>query len=208
MASPTILPPATLRQGPVPATLPPAPGLGQAVPPPSWTTRTESHNTLLIDGLNQDPRAEAAITHQDLGQDLSWVQIDLSKANGPKVRQWIRRVGLLQRQAALVQDVVRSAQPIEVVWGMVTDAEISLNGPAATLKKGAWNLALEIRAPRHAVFDTVLAGPSLKKLIVRLGDKTTDLDLSILMTPYRDGQPRPKIAGQFPEFVAAMLPAR
>jgi hypothetical protein len=94
------------------------------------------------------------------------------------------------------------------VWGMVTDAEISLNGPTASLKKGGSNLALEIRTPRHAVFDTVLTGPSLKKLVVRLGDKTADLDLSILMTPYKDGQPKPKITGQFPDLVVASLPAR
>jgi hypothetical protein len=182
----------------LPASPPPAPA-----GPPSWVTRTESHNTLLIDNENQDPRADAVITHQEFAPDLSWVQIDLTKSNGPKLRQWTRRVGLLQRQAALVHDVVRSAQPVDVVWGMVTDADISLNGPNATLRKGAWDLALEIRTPRHAVFDTVPTGPSLKKVIVRLGDKTTDLDLSILMTPYRDGQPKPKITGQFPDLPAA-----
>ena len=181
------------------------PDLGDSQPPAappgqtSWVTRTASHNTLVIDGENQDPRADAVISHQEFAQDLSWVQIDLTRSNGAKLRQWTRRVGLLQRQAALVHDVVRSAQPVDVVWGMVTDADISLNGPNATLKKGAWNLALEIRTPRHAVFDTVPTGPSLKKVIVRLGDKTTDLDLSILLTPYRDGQPKPKITGQFPD---------
>jgi hypothetical protein len=191
------------------------PDLGDSVPvsppntavgSPSWVTRTESHNTLLIDNENQDPRADSIITHQEFAADLSWVQIDLTRANGSKLRQWTRRVGILQRQAALVHDVVRSNQPVEVVWGMVTDADISLNGPNATLKKGAWNLALEIRTPRHAVFDTVPTGPSLKKVIVRLGDKTSDLDLSILMTPYRDGQAKPKIAGQFPE-IPATAPA-
>jgi hypothetical protein len=190
------------------------PDLGDTAPPPlpgtvpqSWVTRTESHNTLLIDNENQDPRAEAAITHQEFAPDLSWVQIDLTKSNGAKLRQWTRRAGLLQQgQAALVHDVVRSALPVEVVWGMVTDSDISLNGPSATLKKGAWNLALEIQTPRHAVFDTVLTGPSLKKLIVRLGDKTADLDLSILMTPYRDGQPKPKITGQFPDFASTPTP--
>jgi len=193
----------------------PPPGPSQQFPPRpqgpgqlSWVTRTESHNTLLIDNENQDPRAEAVITHNEFAPDLSWVQIDLSKSNGSKLRQWTRRAGLLQRQAALVHDVVRSAQPVDVVWGMVTDADIALNGPSATLKKGAWNLALEIRTPRHAVFDTVLTGPSLKKLIVRLGDKTADLDLSILMTPYHDGQPKPKVTGQFPDLVIAANPAR
>jgi Heparinase II/III-like protein len=184
------------------------PASNPALIPASWVTRTEAHNTLLIDNENQDSRAEAAITHNEFAPDLTWVQIDLSKSNGAKLRQWIRRIGLLQRQAVLVHDVVRSAQPVEVVWGMVTDADISLNGPAAVLKKGGWNLALEIRTPRHAVFDTVLTGPSLKKLVVRLGDKTADLDLSILMTPYRDGQAKPKITGQFPDLMIAALPAR
>lgn len=183
---------------------PPAPPTG----PPSWVTRTESHNTLLIDNENQDPKADAVITRQDFAPDMSWVQIDLSRSNGSKLRQWTRRVGLLQKQAALVQDVVRSSQPVEVVWGMVTDADISLSGPNATLKKGAWNLALEIRTPRHAVFDSVPAGPSLKKVIVRLGDKTTDLDLSILMTPYHENQTKPKVTGQFPDMPAAPSAAK
>jgi len=190
------------------------PDLGDSQPPPalpgqtSWVTRTGSHNTLVIDSENQDARAEAVITHQEFGPEMCWVQIDLSKSNGGKLRQWTRRAGLLQRQAALIQDVVRSDQPVDVEWGMVTDAEISISGPTATLKKGATNLALEIRTPRHAVFDTVPTGPSLKRLIVRLGDKTTDLDLSILMTPYRDGQPKPKIGSQFPDLVAQTSPAK
>ena len=80
--------------------------------------------------------------------------------------------------------------------------------PSATLKKGASNLALEIRTPRHAVFDTVPTGPSLKRLIVRLGDKTTDLDLNILMTPWRDGQTKPKISVQFPDLAPPANPPK
>ncbi len=193
---------------PPPSQSPAPPGIAPGGGPALWTTRTESHNTLLIDSANQDPRADAAITHQEFTQDVSWVQIDLGKSNGTKLRQWVRRIGLLQRQAVLIQDVVRSPQPVEVVWGMVTDSEISLNGPSATLKKGQANLALEIRTPRHAVFDTVSAGPALKKLIVRLGDKTTDVDLNILMTPWRDGQVKPKITGQFPELAVTAASAK
>lgn len=171
-----------------------------------YRLRTEAHNTLLIDNENQDPRAEAHITRQEFSPDLSWVQIDLSKVNAAKVKQWIRRIGLAQRQAVLVTDSVRSDQPVEVIWGMITDAEIGVSGQTATLHKGGWNLAAEIRAPRHAVFDTApvrstppqASNANYRKLIVRLGDKVTDLDLNIVLTPYRDGQPKPKIATQFP----------
>jgi hypothetical protein len=171
-----------------------------------YRTRTESHNTLLIEDQNQDVRAEARITRQEFAPDFSWVQIDLSRANSGKVRQWTRRFALAQRQAVLLGDSVRSDQPVEVIWGMMTDAEITVSGQTATLKKNGWNLAAEIRSPRHAVFDVAplrsaapqALNPNFKKLIVRLGDKVTELDLNIILTPYRDGQPKPKITAQFP----------
>ena len=171
-----------------------------------YRVRTESHNVLVIDGENQDARAEARITRQETTPDLSWVQIDLSKANGPKLRQWIRRIGLAQRQAVLIADQVRSDAPLEAMWSMLTEAEITLSGPTATLHRNGWVLAAEIRTPRHAVFDVTPArspagqtpNPNFRRLIVRLGDRISDLDLNIVLTPYRDGQPKPKITAQFP----------
>ena len=121
-----------------------------------WTyyrTRTEAHNTLLIDDQNQDPRAEARITRQEFAPDFSWVQVDLSRANPGRVKQWLRRFAVAQRQAVLIGDSVRSDQPVEVIWGMMTDAEIMVTGQTATLHRSGWNLAAEIRTPRHAVFD-------------------------------------------------------
>jgi len=173
--------------------------------PPFYSIRTESHNTLLIDGENQDPRAEARITRQELGPDFSWVQIDLSKAN-PKLKQWTRRIGMAQRQAVLIEDTLHSDQPVEVIWAMMTEADISPNGPTATLHKNGWNLMVEIRTPRHAVFDVMpvrapggqAANTKFQKLIVRLLEKVTELDLNIVLTPYRDGQPRFKTTTQFP----------
>lgn len=174
-----------------------------------WTyyrARTESHNTLLIDDLNQELRAEARITKQEFLPDFSWVQIDLSRAYGSRLKQWTRRFGLAQKQAFLVGDSVRSEQAVEIIWSMMTDAEIAVSGQTATLKKNGWNLAAEIRSPRHAVFDIAplhFAAPqalnlNFHKLIVRLGEKVTELDLNIILTPYRDGQTKPKITAQFP----------
>ena len=168
--------------------------------PATYAVRTESHNTLLVDGENQDPRAEARITRQEFAPDLSWVQIDLSKAY-PKVKQWTRRIGMAQRQAVLIEDSLHADQAVEAIWGMLTDADISTSGGAASLKKGGWNLSIEIRTPRHAVFDvTAVKSPGnvkFQKLIVRFPEKVTDLDLNIAITPYRDGQPKPKITAQF-----------
>jgi hypothetical protein len=166
-----------------------------------YRVRTEAHNTLLIDDLNQDQRGEARITRSEFSPDLSWVQIDLSRANGSKVKQWTRRIGIAQRQAVLVGDSLHSDQPVEIIWGMMTDADIAVSGQTALLRKNGWNLAAEIRTPRHAVFDVAplrSQNANFHKLIVRLGDKSTELDLNIVLTPYRDGQAKPKIAAQFP----------
>ena len=174
-----------------------------------WTyyrTRTESHNTLLIDEQNQDLRAEARITRQDFAPDFSWVQIDLGRANPGKVRQWTRRFALVQRQAVLLEDSVRCDQPVDVVWGMMTDADVMPSGQTAILRKNGWTLAAEIRSPRHAVFDVApirsappqAANTGYKKLVVRLGDKVTELDLNISLTPFKDGTARPKVTAQFP----------
>lgn len=171
-----------------------------------YRTRTEAHNTLLIDGENQDPRAEARITRQQTEADFVWVQIELSRANPGRVKQWTRRIGMAQRQSVLISDTLHSDQPVDAIWGMMTDADVTLSGQTATLHKGGWTLGAEIRSPRRAVFDVapVHAAPpqaqnsGYRKLIVRLGDKVTDLDLTIQLTPYKDGQPKPKINAQFP----------
>jgi hypothetical protein len=170
-----------------------------------YRVRTESHNTLLIEGENQDQRAEARITRQEFSPDLSWVQLDLSKTS-PRVRQWIRRIGLAQRQAVLIEDSLQSDVPVDVIWSMMTDTDISVSGATATLHRNGWNLVAEIRTPRHAVFDIApvrtpapqAQSPGYQKLIVRFLEKMTELDLNIVLTPYRDGQPRPKITAQFP----------
>jgi Heparinase II/III-like protein len=171
-----------------------------------YRTRTESHNTLLIEDQNQDLRAEARITRQEFTPDFSWVQIDLSRVYPGKVKQWTRRFALAQRQAILIGDSVRSDQPVEVIWGMMTDADIVPSGQTATLRKNGWTLTAEIRSPRHAVFDVApirstppqAPNPNFRKLIVRLGDKVTELDLNIVLTPYKDGQTKPKVVAQFP----------
>jgi hypothetical protein len=74
------------------------------------------------------------------------------------------------------------------------------------LRKDNWVLAAEIITPRHALFDiesTHVPPPQnpnngTRKLIVRLAEKVTDLELNVLLTPYKAGQPKPKIAVKFP----------
>ena len=170
-----------------------------------YRMRTESHNTPLLGGENQDPKAEARIVRHDFGVDASWVQIDLLHAYPGLVKTFQRRIGMLNRQAVLIEDKIQADQPVDVLWGMMTDAEVTLNGNAATLSKNGWVLEAEILTPRHAVFDVQAAtapAPQMhnsgyRKLVVRVGERVTDLDLSVLLTPHKLGTVKPKVTARF-----------
>ena len=170
-----------------------------------YRMRTESHNTVTLDDDNQDPRAEAAITNHFFSPDFSWVEVDLTHAYHRKLKQFRRRIGITQGQQVFIQDVLESEQSVEALWGMLTDAEITLNGQTAELKKEGWSLSAEILSPRHAVFDIVPASapspqapnPGVNKLVVRLGEKVTEMDLKVTLTPHRTGQPKPKVTPRF-----------
>ena len=164
----------------------------------SYRTRTEAHSTVQVDGENQDPRAEARMMRHEFAPELSWVQIDLAKAYPAKVKQLQRRIGMAQRQCVLIEDTLQADQPVELLWSMLTDAEIQLNGQRAQLIKGDWTLAAEILSPRHAVFDVAAAQGSAKRLVVRIGERVTDLDLNVSLTPYKTGTPKPRISAKLP----------
>jgi len=167
-------------------------------------TLAESHNTVLVDDENQDPRAEAALGGHFFSPDFSWVELDLTHAYH-RLKSYHRRIGITQGQQVFVQDLLEADHQVEALWGMLTDAEVALSGQTAELQKAGWTLSAEILSPRHAVFDlapVTAAAPqpqnsSVKKLVVRLGEKVTDMDLKVTLTLHRTGQPKPKITPKF-----------
>src|SRR5579859_339079 len=85
-----------------------------------YRTRTESHNTVMIDDENQDPHAEASISAHLFSPDFSWVEVDLSHAYR-RLKLFRRRIGITQGQQVFIHDVLESEQPVEALWGMLTD---------------------------------------------------------------------------------------
>ena len=164
---------------------------------PEGDSSSGVHNVLMIDGESQNKKAQARITRHDFNPELCWVQIDLAGAYPGKVTQLQRRIGIAQKQAVIIQDILAAGQPVEPVWGLMTEAEVTSKGQIAELRKNDWILSCEIRSPHHAVFD-VISKPSAKRLVIRLGAKVTELDLNVVLTPYRAGQPKPAINRQFP----------
>src|SRR5581483_2118333 len=140
-----------------------------------YRLRTESHNTVLIDGQNQDADAKAPMTMKN-----GIVTIDLASAYPGKVTKFVRTVELTREKTVSIRDEIEAPQPVEALWGMVTDAQVTINDNHAKLTKNSSMLEAEIVSPKGAVFDVVSTTPpspeedqnkGTKKLVVRLKGK-------------------------------------
>lgn len=169
-----------------------------------WTyyrLRTESHNTLLIDGENQDLQAKAPVTRFISTPERAFAIAELSEAY-PMVRSARRGIALLEREHVLVQDEVAAHSPVDVLWGMLTPAQTECQGRTATLTQGGAHLQARILEPPDAVFELLEANPpepeaqnpGIQKLAVRLPRKTTDVRIVVVLTPFREGEEAPDLA--------------
>jgi hypothetical protein len=158
-----------------------------------WTyyrLKTESHNTLLINNENQAPKAKAPIVaFAAAGADASAVA-DLSEAY-PAARSVLRGIAMQGGRRILIQDEVEAAAPVEVLWGMVTQASVSVHKESVVLEQKGKRLYGRVLAPAGAVFDTVSCSapppeaqqPEAKKLVVRLPEKTKSVRLAVVFSP-------------------------
>jgi hypothetical protein len=148
-----------------------------------YRLRTESHNTILIDNENQNPKAEAPLSGQG-----NTVRIDLTGAYTAKLRSATREASLENGKRFVIRDRIESAgAPVDVLWGMVTMADIEIHGNRVDLKRKGEVLHGRILQPADAVFDTVSANPEPpqnpnrgdRKLVVRLPGKVTATTIEV-----------------------------
>jgi hypothetical protein len=143
---------------------------------------------VLIDGANQDAKAEAPVTRFDPGNATA--VIDMSRAYPDKMKSWTRTVQLKYKQFS-VRDEIAAAQPVDAEWGMVTEAEVKIDGRRATLIRAGRTMIAEILSPQEAKFEVVSTqapapqrqNEGTRKLIVRLPGKTEAVDLMVTLTP-------------------------
>lgn len=154
-----------------------------------WTyyrLRSESHNTVLIDGENQDPKAEAP-----LRAGKSSAAIDLGQANPERLAAWTRTVALRGREVTITDSIAARSAPVEALWGMVTGAEVDLQGRAAELRSNGRRLRARIASPEDARFEVISTRPPMpqnqndgtRKLAVRLPGKVRAATIEVAMSP-------------------------
>lgn len=166
-----------------------------------WTyyrLMTASHNTVSIDGQNQDPRARAPIVAFQTEPNRAYAIADFSEAYA--LKRFQRGIALLERQQVLVQDEIESDEPVDAVWGMMTPAAIQIEGRVARLEREGKRLEARILSPTNALFKIANANPpkpqrqqpEMKKLTVVLPGKTKSVRFAILLTPFVTSKSPPK----------------
>ena len=166
-----------------------------------YRLRTESHNTLTLDGENQDPRAAAPLVAFSASPQRSFAVADMTAAYKSKTTRAHRGIALLDRKQVLVQDELEAAQPVEIVWNFLTKAKIETNGDRATLTRGRAKLEARILSPQGAKFEIISANPpppqhqqpDVHNLTVRLPAKTTQTRIAVLLSPAGAAEAAPKL---------------
>jgi hypothetical protein len=163
-----------------------------------WTyyrNRTEGHNTLTIDGENQDPAGKAPIVAFSSTPRRAFAVTDLSDPYKGQVTHASRGVALIDRRQVLVQDELQAPRPVEIIWNFHTRAQIALQGDKATLTQGNAQMQARILSPAGAHFEVISANPPLPQaqqpdvhnLIIRLPEKTREVRIVVLLTPNAKG---------------------
>ena len=138
-----------------------------------YRLRSESHNTVLIDGENQNLSAKAKISGNT---------VDLTQAYGDRLKSWTRTF-TLDKTLTLV-DRIEAKRPVDVLWGMVTGAEVVIEGRTARL---GGKVSVELLSPEGARFEVVSTQPGepqnrnkgSRKLVVRLPGSVERVELGV-----------------------------
>ena len=146
-----------------------------------WTyyrMRTEGHNTLTVDGQNQDLDAKAPLSKTGTDHNNPFAIVDLGQAYKNKLTLWRRGVTLVDHRGFLVQDEVTPVAPVDVVWNFHTAASIhiSSNGRSAELVQEGVVLEARILSPAAVQFATTSAqelppqasNEGISNLVIRL----------------------------------------
>jgi hypothetical protein len=132
--------------------------------PKRWSyyrMRTEGHNTLTVDGQNQDLDSKAPLTASGAKDDLLYAIADLGQTYKGKVQSWKRGVALVDKKRVVLQDEIAPSAAADVVWNFHTFAQVKIadDGRSATLALGGATLVARILAPAGARFSTAGTQP-------------------------------------------------
>lgn len=162
-----------------------------------YRTRTEGHNTLVIDGQNQDPAGRAPVVAFTAASGEARAVIDLGAAyTGTGASRVVRGIGLIDgRRRVIVQDELALRPGSDIAWAMHTQADVQVDlatgGRVANLTRGNARLEARILDPATAWFAVeVVAAPApqrriegVRKLTIQMPPIQGDIRITVVFTP-------------------------
>ncbi len=135
---------------------------------PRWQyyrVRTAGHNTLVVGGRNQDPRARATLLGSSVEGECKWVVYDLSAVYGRPAGSIRRGAALIGRQV-IITDEFNPRVSRGIVWTMHTSAEpVCVAGTTASFSRGDDRLVVRILEPAAARFK-LTSPPAPRRFVV------------------------------------------
>lgn len=124
-----------------------------------YRMKTEAHNTITVDGVNQDLDSVSEMLFARHNGKDEFAVADLDKAYKGKLQSWRRGMAILAGRRVLVQDEVSPIKSVDLVWHFHTSATINIatGGRSATLKLGGITMQAAIVAPADGCFSIATA---------------------------------------------------
>jgi hypothetical protein len=159
---------------------------------------SSAHNVPVLDGKNQDVKAQTKITKFKAGDPDAFALLDLTSAYKDFAKKVTRGVAMVAgRTSVVVQDEFELEKPCEIAWGITTEADIVFDeaGQAIMTINGK-KMTAQILSPLWAVFSVESAeqkppmkpNKGVKRLMIRLKDQKGKVRIKVMFTPE---QPNP-----------------
>jgi hypothetical protein len=115
-----------------------------------------SHNTLVVNGEHQRVEGHAPITGFSGAPESPYTAVDMTPVYAGQLAK-AHRVLRLIGEAVLIHDEIAAPENAEahVRWGMVTHADVSIEGNTATLKQDGKTATLRVAAPQDATLSVI-----------------------------------------------------
>ena len=117
-----------------------------------YRLRTEGHNTVTLNGENQEPSAKAPIVKFESSADRALATADLKSAY-PNAKKFLRTVSLINRREVVITDEIEAVEPMEVTWHLHTPANVEISGRTVMLTQNGDKLRMEVLEPENAILE-------------------------------------------------------
>jgi len=165
-----------------------------------WTyyrLRTEGHNTLTIDGQNQNTAGKAPLVAYHSSPERAFAVADLSEGYKANTTRVVRGIALEDRRRVVVRDEVEAKEPVEVVWNFHTPAAVRVQSgggePVAILSQGGEEMEVRVLSPKGARFEVLPGDPpqeggharrgKVSNLTVKLAEKVKEARVTVVISP-------------------------